>query len=127
MGINILSWNIRGFRKREKKRSLRTLIQKHNPCLLFVQESKVEILSEYEIRRFWNSSNLDFVVSPAIGSAGGLFSIWNSDIFTALEKYSYQRFIVVIGTFKHSNFFCGFINVYAPSVDSEKTKFLEEL
>ncbi|KAL4304595.1 hypothetical protein GQ457_10G009920 [Hibiscus cannabinus] len=92
-----------------------------------VIKTKLEVFSVFEIRRLWSSSVLDYALSPSIGSAGGLLSMWDTDYFQVDEKIIRPRFIVLIGCIKHKNFTCGILNVYGPTVEAEKGDFLGDL
>ncbi|GMJ12289.1 hypothetical protein HRI_004898100 [Hibiscus trionum] len=127
MEVDILTWNIRGFRRREKRRALKIMLHKFNPSIVFIQEMKVEKISEIEIKRLWHKSNLEFAFSPARGSAGGLLSIWNSELIQVTNKIINHNYIAIIGICKKSGDSCGVVNVYGPSQDSEKGIFLADL
>lgn len=57
------------------------LIKKRKPDMLFVQETKLENIDKYAIQRIWGNGDMDFVCSNAIGSSGGLLTIWRKDFF----------------------------------------------
>ncbi|GMJ12398.1 hypothetical protein HRI_004909000 [Hibiscus trionum] len=95
--------------------------------MVFIQESKVEQISDFDIMKLWPLHKVEYSCAPASGSAGGLISIWNSEVFSVSEKHCFGRFIATIGILTQSNTECGFVNVYAPSTDADKIKFLEEL
>ncbi|KAL4383684.1 hypothetical protein GQ457_15G008560 [Hibiscus cannabinus] len=61
------------------------------------------------------------------GSAGGLISMWDSDFFVVSNQVITERYIAIFGNFKESNFECGFLNVYGPSVDADKGPFFSEV
>ncbi|GMI75114.1 hypothetical protein HRI_001180700 [Hibiscus trionum] len=127
MDFFVLSWNIRGVRRREKKKAIRDSCRRCKANFLFLQETKVESIQLADVRKIWPRNNSDFAVSPACGSAGGLLSIWDKEFFTASEIIIKRRFIILLGSVNETNFRCGLINTYGPSVDAEKEGFLSEL
>ncbi|GMI79093.1 hypothetical protein HRI_001578600 [Hibiscus trionum] len=127
MDLSVLTWNVRGCSRKQKRRALKNLIKKHRPDIMFIQETKVEALSVFEVKRLWYNTVSDYVLSPTLGSVGGLLSIWNSDFIQVSEKFVSRRYIAIIGVCKNSGTVCGFLNVYGPSIDSEKEGFLVEV
>ncbi|GMJ07987.1 hypothetical protein HRI_004467900 [Hibiscus trionum] len=127
MDLSILSWNIRGVRRSEKRRALKSLICKVRPCIVFLQECKLEKISDFEIRKLWGCANMEFEYAPAVGSSGGILCMWNPNILHVSERFSSRRYIALIGVHKQLGVDCGFVNVYGPSSNSKKVKFLEEL
>ncbi|GMI79661.1 hypothetical protein HRI_001635400 [Hibiscus trionum] len=123
----ICSWNIRGIRKLEKKRALKQCILKNKPKMLFVQETKVEELSKGEVKNLWHGTQFEFSLSPAVRSAGGLLSVWDSNWINVSDIVVKQRFIAVFGFLSSEGEEFGFVNVYGASVDSEKPAYIEEL
>ena len=95
--------------------------------MLFIQESKLEVVNP----RLWRSLaghgpfSGDFVSS--VGTVGGLITLWNEKFFTIEEKVSANRFMLLVGSIKSKNFRCGFGNIYAPNDDRERQAFWMEL
>ncbi|KAE8681501.1 Exocyst complex component 5 [Hibiscus syriacus] len=116
-----------GLGKQEKQRAVQKLASEKKPTFLFLQETKFEILPSSFLRRSGLNKLQGFVVSPAVGSSGGILSCWDDSCFELEDQYIHKRFIVVVGKFKSNQFRCGFIKVYGPSVEEEKTGFFEEL
>ena len=48
--MKILSWNIRGLGRREKKRAVRRLVAKCKLNMLFLQEFKMQLVDHRDIR-----------------------------------------------------------------------------
>ncbi|KAL4383180.1 hypothetical protein GQ457_15G018340 [Hibiscus cannabinus] len=97
------------------------------PCLVFLQESKLVDPKPSLLRKLWNGHNIRSSFSPSIGSVGGLISLWNSDVFAVSSQIITQRYIAIIGCLKDLNWDCGFLNIYGPSVDTEKGQFFSEI
>ncbi|KAL4285443.1 hypothetical protein GQ457_16G011680 [Hibiscus cannabinus] len=83
-------------------------------------ETKVEGLKSGWLRRLWNLPSIEYVCSPAVGSAGGLLSLWDSDFFKVIDKFVAPKYVALIGVIQSINLKCGLVNVYGPSIDSEK-------
>ncbi|KAK8586735.1 hypothetical protein V6N12_021264 [Hibiscus sabdariffa] len=91
------------------------------------KESKIDDPKPSFWRKIWNNPNMKSVFSPSVGSAGGLISMWNGDVFIASSHIITQRFIAITGFLKDLNFECGFLNIYAPTADAEKRQFFSEI
>ncbi|GMJ00001.1 hypothetical protein HRI_003669300 [Hibiscus trionum] len=106
---------------------VRKLLKDKNPMLIMLQETKLKEFGPSIIRSLGCGSPFESIFSPALGSAGGLFSAWNPNCFEVSDKLIFPRFTAILGKFKSNQFVCGFVNIYGPSVDSEKEAFYAEL
>ncbi|KAE8684567.1 Protein KINKY POLLEN [Hibiscus syriacus] len=124
---NLMSWNIRGLGRRVKARAVRRVVEERKPLVLFIQESKMEVVNQSVVRKMGGNLLTAAAVSAAEGSAGGLITLWNEKECQVQEEIIHRRFIAVKGTIDEVLGSCWFINVYGPSVDSEKEAFFGEL
>ncbi|KAI8552570.1 hypothetical protein RHMOL_Rhmol06G0277200 [Rhododendron molle] len=62
----------------------------------------------------------------ASGTAGGLLSIWNPDIFKLKSFCSNRNFILVKGTY-YNQFSCIIVNIYAPCDTVERRKLWQTI
>ncbi|KAK8657413.1 hypothetical protein V6N13_035654 [Hibiscus sabdariffa] len=127
MNFSVLSWNVRGFERKEKIKAARDLLARVKPSVGFFQETKLDQVNGNFGRKLWGNLHRCVVSSPAIGSAGGLISTWDPEFFSISDRIINQRFIVLVETLTNGNHSFGFVNVYGPSIDSAKTEFFEEL
>ncbi|GMI66731.1 hypothetical protein HRI_000342400 [Hibiscus trionum] len=127
MDWNVISWNIRGLGRPEKASAVRRLFLQKKPKLLFLQKTKLHVFSISLYRRLGVKHDFDRVFSPSEGSAGSLLCVWNKDFLSIANSFVDRRFITLFGRIKGSQVPYGFINVYAPSVESEKMNFFTDL
>jgi exonuclease III len=73
-----VSWNCRGLAQTSTIRSLRALIRKHNPDILFLSETKVLPSVSAPILRQLGFSLMAH--SRPSGSKGGLLLAWRTDV-----------------------------------------------
>ncbi|KAE8725394.1 hypothetical protein F3Y22_tig00008843pilonHSYRG00008 [Hibiscus syriacus] len=116
-----------GIRKKEKSRAVANMVRNYKPGILLIQETKLEKCSQAIRRRIGGSILNGWIVVPAVGSAGGLMVLWNDKEFEVTNRHLSSRFIAIFGNFKNSCDKCVIINVYGPSIDSEKEDFFREL
>ncbi|XVF79317.1 hypothetical protein PTKIN_Ptkin14bG0211600 [Pterospermum kingtungense] len=125
--MKVVSWNIRGLGRAEKMRAVRRFLVREKFDFIAVQETKLKEVSPRIHRWLWGNETISFEVVVSDGNSGGLISVWRNDFFSVDLKYVSQRFILLLGTIKRSNFKCGIGNVYAPNNDSERLTLWKEL
>lgn len=110
----VFSWNTRGLSARIKRSSVRKLITQHQPHLVFLQETKIECITNNTLKTIWNVDDIQWLFSPSVGNSGGLLSIWKSNFFK-METSNISRFwIGLTGYISSQNMMCTFINLYNP-------------
>ncbi|GMJ16046.1 hypothetical protein HRI_005273800 [Hibiscus trionum] len=127
MDLSLITWNVRGLRRKEKKKAIRDLSRRYKTKMIFVQETKMETIQRREVKRLWGSDSFNYEFAAANGSAGGLLCIWDDSVFTVSDTVVKDRFVALIGVWQQSKVRCGFLNLYGPSVDNEKASFLAEV
>ena len=75
--MKILFWNIRGSGSSSKRRAIREAICKANPDTVVLQEIKKEEVSRSFVGSIWRSRFKEWLVLPAVGTAGGILVIWD--------------------------------------------------
>lgn len=124
--MKIISWNIRGMCSSVKKRFVKNLIKAQRPDFLLIQETKLDQLNDFQIKRLWYESEVQVVVAEAEGLSGGLITLWNAQVFRAVEVIVNRRFILIKGVFS-ANFPCIILNVYAPNDMVARRSLWEEI
>ncbi|XVF06594.1 hypothetical protein REPUB_Repub06bG0062400 [Reevesia pubescens] len=125
--MNLVSWNIKGLGSVEKGKAVRNVVSRLRPDVIFLQESKLMEVERWVFRSVWGSNTSCFEFSSAVGTAGGIITIWNCDFFELKNKVISQRFILLVGELKASKFAVGFGNIYAPNDDNDRALLWEEL
>lgn len=123
----IISWNVRGLSAKIKKSSLRKLINAHDPKLIFIQETKLEVINPRTINSIWRTANVDWIFSPSNGNSGGLLIMWRTDYFVIESHNAEKNWIAIVGTIPSMNFKGFLINVYNPCDREDKAVVWNEL
>ncbi|KAE8712441.1 hypothetical protein F3Y22_tig00110257pilonHSYRG00158 [Hibiscus syriacus] len=116
----ICSWNVRGLGKNEKGGGSEFSLN-FNPTFLWLQETKTEKFRKSFLGEVELINLKEFGISFS-GSAGGLLCCWDDNVFELENQFVSRRFIATFGKFRSIDSGCGFINVYGPSVEEEKSE-----
>lgn len=95
--MKILSFNIRGLGSSVKKKEIKDLIARHRIDFCCVQETKLDSFSDVIGRNVWGGNNCDWAVRNAEGRAGGILSIWNSDLFSVSSSWHMSGALIFNG------------------------------
>lgn len=124
--MKMLSWNVRGLRRVEKRRRIKSLIKEKEVDMVLLQETKLAAVSLDMVRSLWYRDQVEFLEVVASGSAAGLLCIWDPAVFSLSACYSEKRFILLSGSLSH-NFECVILNIYAPNDVSSRATFWDSL
>ncbi|KAK3218713.1 hypothetical protein Dsin_012683 [Dipteronia sinensis] len=117
--MNVISWNVKGLGRLEKRRMVRCLVRKINPMILFIQESKLNKFDCKVMKPIGGSFLTKGVGVEATGSAGGLITLWNEGSFAIKDCIFNDCCIIVAGELlclKEEVVFC---NVYPPNQEKD--------
>ncbi|XVF38856.1 hypothetical protein REPUB_Repub20aG0138100 [Reevesia pubescens] len=92
--MKIMSWNVRGISSDGKQDRVRRLINRVNPNVVLVQETKLKKCDNLLISKLWPFGKVDWLFSPADGASGGLISLWDRKVF---DKWEHRIEKQVIG------------------------------
>ncbi|XP_028066189.1 uncharacterized protein LOC114269125 [Camellia sinensis] len=124
--MKIISWNIRGLGKREKRRGVKNLFSQHKVDFLLLQETKVATITNHLIHSIWPHNDSGFAAVKAEGSSGGIISVWDKSVFSVCECIQRPNFILLKGTIS-PDFDCILINIYAPNEARARKILWDEL
>ncbi|KAK8690499.1 hypothetical protein V6N13_074032 [Hibiscus sabdariffa] len=65
--MHIISWNVRGLGGAAKRRGVRDVLRKQQCEMVFLLESKLELVSEVLVFGLWPHDVFDFVFAPSVG------------------------------------------------------------
>ncbi|KAK3189920.1 hypothetical protein Dsin_029481 [Dipteronia sinensis] len=123
----VLSWNARGLGRLEKRRVVRSWVTNFKPVLLFIQESKLAVFDSVVIRSLgWTTLSRGMGVE-AVGSAGGLISLWNEDLFCGKACTSNSRCIILVGELMELKKMVVVCNIYAANTESGRKELWDFL
>ncbi len=85
--FRFLSWNVRGLNEAAKCSTVLAFIRNSKSCVVCFQETKLAALSASKLRSFCGYPLSDFRSMDALGTRGGLLTVWNPALFTCLADW----------------------------------------
>ena len=67
----LLSWNIRGLRRPEKRTKVKSLVRERKVDVLLLQETKRSSVDDNFVKSLWPWEEMEYMEVGAEGSAGG--------------------------------------------------------
>jgi exonuclease III len=122
---SILFWNIRGLNAQSHRSTLRDLVAAERPSIVCIQETKLHVISDYDIAQFLGVS-FDYYM-PADQTHGGILVAWKVVVWTVLVPSLWQHSVTIKIASVASNEDWWLSCVYMPSRDEDKDDFLQEL
>lgn len=129
--IKIILWIVKGLGRPKKNSSIKVLLRKYNADIIMVQEPKKHRVDEMCLCSFWSGRNIDYVFSPAEGSAGGMVMVGTlicsrfgmlKSVFSLSLSHLSLRLLN-----RNSQFSWWLCCIYGPSKYKEKEEFWIEL
>ncbi|GJR45012.1 RNA-directed DNA polymerase, eukaryota [Tanacetum coccineum] len=87
---------------------------------LSLQETKMEDINLFDIKKCWGNFVFDYVFSESNGFSGGILCIWNPTVFNKYSTTVSDYFIIVRGKWISNGKLLLIISVYAPQEALEK-------
>ena len=131
INLKILSWTVCGLNDKDKRMQVKNALKVWRADIVYLQETKLEVISRAVIRSLWGSLfvDLDFLVVE--GASGGVLALWDR---TSLEKTESERGCYLLSCkFKNEDdkffffFFWAFYRVYNPKSNLDRKMLWEEL
>ncbi|GJY77774.1 RNA-directed DNA polymerase, eukaryota [Tanacetum coccineum] len=94
---------------------------------LGIQETHSTKLDPFKVKSAWGNFQFEFVERPSNGRSGGLVSIWDPKVFSKINEFQFENFLIVEGNWIASHTHCFMINVYAPQDVSKKELLWNEI
>ncbi|GKU99946.1 hypothetical protein SLEP1_g12720 [Rubroshorea leprosula] len=108
--------------RRMWEEEVRELVIKHRVEVLFLKETKMEIVDRKLCRKLWDADNMEWVAKSAAGASGGLIIIWNSDIIKKMDVFEGEGFIGILGLWGPNQHPWGDFNAIKSSQESKGGK-----
>ncbi|KAJ9538570.1 LOW QUALITY PROTEIN: hypothetical protein OSB04_031303 [Centaurea solstitialis] len=118
--MKLLSVNCRGLGSDVKKGWIRQITFSEKPDLVGIQEMKMSNLDHILISRIWGGDDVDFTISNAQGSSGGIVTFWDKKSFSCTQVIQEEDVLAVIGSWLNTDGLVGFVNICAKFSGAKK-------
>ncbi|GJT71874.1 copia protein [Tanacetum coccineum] len=85
-----------------------------------IKETKMENISNMDVKFLWGNSNFDFIFSEALGNSGGILCAWDHNVFCKEHHIKSDNFVALYGTWISNQMKILMISIYAPQAGSYK-------
>nr|GFA66733.1 RNA-directed DNA polymerase, eukaryota [Tanacetum cinerariifolium] len=103
-----------------KKDWIRELNIKNKVAFCTIQETKMDTITDMEVKYLWGNSNFDFIFSEALGFSGGILCVWDNNMFRKEHHIISDNFVALYGTWSSNKMKILRKSVYAPHAGSYK-------
>jgi hypothetical protein len=110
-----------------KRRKIREVVLGEKVDFLAIQETKLEVIPEALVFGLWGGNDCDWTFLPAVGSSGGILSIWSKVNASLVFTFSGEGFVGVCLDLVEDNSRCFIVNVYAKCNIHDKRRLWGEL
>ncbi|GKB54739.1 RNA-directed DNA polymerase, eukaryota [Tanacetum coccineum] len=87
---------------------------------LTLQETKMESIELFDIKRCWRNFAFDYAHSDSVGNSGRILCVWDSNTFMKLNATVSDYFVMIRGKWVTNGKLLLIISVYAPQELTEK-------
>lgn len=113
--IKFFSWNVKGLNDKVKRSLVKQEIQKEQPQVLCLQETKWSNPSRATVNEAMGPRYANYITIPACGVAGGVIVAWDDNFFEEIEHMEGTYCLTVMLHLKLDNSVIRFTGVYGPS------------
>jgi exonuclease III len=125
--MKIVSWNVRGFGRVDKRNEARKLVREKNPSIVCLQETKLQVCDDFLCTSVWGNTPFGFSFRPSEGASGGLLTIWDSMEVEMWSSVSSDHVLWCHGRFLKTGEEFWVANVYAPCDLGAKQRLWDSL
>ena len=125
--LKLLSWNINGIGKEEKRKWVRDAVRARRISFLCLQETKAALNHNWQVKALWSGNSQDFAAQEAVGNSSGILTVWDPVHFSASSVTKQAGFVAVKGIWKENRLPLGVINVYTPQSVSRRRALWEAI
>ncbi|GJS62664.1 RNA-directed DNA polymerase, eukaryota [Tanacetum coccineum] len=122
--MNCLSLNVQGLGSKAKKDWIKELNNKHkvNFLFVFVQETKLDCISDMDVKVLWGNYKFEYTISEAVGNSGGILCVWDPSVFRKEHHVVSNNFVALYGSWVSNQAKLLVVSIYAPqSITSKRS------
>ncbi|XP_058756407.1 uncharacterized protein LOC131629638 [Vicia villosa] len=121
-----MTFNVRGCGNSIKKGRICQLLNKGKAVMCFLQETKVEVMTDDIVKSLWGSmAEVEWSAKGSDGRSGGILIMWRKNVITPVCSFMGNGYLGINASYRGKN--CYFINVYSPCFCADKRKLWYDL
>jgi len=124
--MNVISWNVRGLRSEERRRTVGRYARQWRANVWMLQESMVEEWEPSLLRQLGGDS-FCFAVAPSVGRSGGQVVGWSEDLYELVEEHALTFVLWVLLRRRSDGFVFSVASVYGPCGSASRDLLWSEL
>ena len=118
--MKILIWNVRGLGDDDKCSLVRDVLTSCRPSIVCLQETKLQVLTQFKLRSFLTANLYNHAASPSDGASGGILVAWDSTVVTSQPVSTHKYHVTVSFSSTTTNVYFVLTSVYAPFLIYER-------
>jgi exonuclease III len=118
--LSILIWNVRGLNDPHRKAALRSMVNYVKPFVVYVQETKLNIVTHWDVATCLGSDFGDYVFLPSHNIRGILIA-WRPGLMSSIDSKILDNFVSICYFQLETNSSWWFTGVYGPTSLSQRT------
>ena len=112
--MNFLSLNIQGLAQKAKKDWVKELCVKNKVNFLALQETKMEKIDVFSVKKCWGNLNFDYAHSDSVGHSGGIMCVWDPSSFSRSNITVSDYFVIIRAVWLKSHINLLIVVVHGP-------------
>nr|GEZ05225.1 RNA-directed DNA polymerase, eukaryota [Tanacetum cinerariifolium] len=105
---------ISGLGSKTKKDWIKELNNKNKVNFLSIQETKMDCISDMEVKALWGNRKFEFIISETVGNSGGILCVWDPSYFHKEHHIISDNFVALYGSWIPKKEKIILISIYAP-------------
>nr|GEV29006.1 RNA-directed DNA polymerase, eukaryota [Tanacetum cinerariifolium] len=93
---------------------IKELNVKHKVNFLSIQETKMDGISDMDVKLLWGNYKFEYIFSEAVGYSGGILSVWDPSVFRKKQHIISNNFVALYGSWIPNKVKVLMISIYAP-------------
>ncbi|GJX54215.1 RNA-directed DNA polymerase, eukaryota [Tanacetum coccineum] len=89
---------------------------------LSVQETKLDCISDMDVKVLWGNYKFEYTISEAVGNSGGILCVWDPSVFRKEHHVVSDNFVALYGSWVSNQAKLLVVSIYAPqSITSKRS------
>ncbi|GJT80640.1 RNA-directed DNA polymerase, eukaryota [Tanacetum coccineum] len=87
---------------------------------VLVQETKLDCISDMDVKVLWGNYKFEYTISEAVGNSGGILCVWDPSVFRKEHHVVSDNFVALYGSWVSNQAKLLVVSIYAPQSITSK-------